>query len=104
MSSKIHIAELKQIIRDELKTLKENVEIDHEVAKDVVTKASKLLSAIKTFNDGLGELPQVIGAVSIDLKRVEDALKAMVENPALYAVKKKTPKVQKVSLTSKNKI
>lgn len=89
---KIRITEerLRQIITEELSSLKEDV--DHEGVKQVVNGASKLLKACQAFQEN--PTPAMTNATTPHLSNLVQALEAMLNNPVSYTVQK--PKARRV--------
>ena len=92
---KISKEQLYKIIKEELGSLKENV--DHVAMKDVVSKAADLITAISEFKEEAS--PSMMNALTPHLDGVEKALQNMVSTPGSYVTApKKEPRT--VSLRS----
>ena len=91
MNVKISERKLRQIISEELKLLKEDV--DHEGVKRVVNGASKLLKACKAFKED--PTPAMTNATTPTLDNLIQVLEQMLSNPVSYTVQVR-PKVKKV--------
>jgi hypothetical protein len=86
----ISIDDVRNIVQSELKSIKETV--DHNAVKDIVTAASKLLSAVEGFS--ASATPAAVNAVTPHLSSLQQILEDMVNSPSSYVQKqKKEPKV-----------
>lgn len=98
MTVKIKESELRQIIVEELSSLREGV--DHEGIKRVVTGAGKLLKACEAFKEG-EQTPAMTNATTPLLDQLITILEAMISSPASYVIKKPVaPKQRVVKLRS----
>lgn len=59
-----------------------NESIDHDAVKNIVTAASKLLSAVEAFRDSANG--SMTSSVVPQLDQLQGALENMVENPGSY--------------------
>ncbi len=91
--SKISRAQIQKIIAEEISRLSEDV--DHTQIKDVVTVASKLMSAIESFKSSAPQA--VLNALTPNIDTISKSLEDMVSNPSSYVTRQK-PAVKKISL------
>lgn len=92
-TNKIKDSDLRRIVSEELKAMKEAV--DHNAIKDVVTAASKLLAAVEGFKDAAPS--SAINAVTPHISELSKVLEDMVSTPGSYVPKTKV-EPKKVSL------
>jgi hypothetical protein len=90
--TKIKLDTVKRIVMEELKLQLESV--DHESIRDIVTIASKLMSAVEEFKQKA--TPAATNAVTPHLGDLEKILEAMINTPGSYVSKPST--IKKVTL------
>lgn len=90
----IGLKRLKQIIREEIETLSEDV--DRDAGTKLMSSANKLLKAVEAFKSTSTE--KVNSELGTSLDEVEKFLKRIVDSPMMYVDNTSVPVEKKVTL------
>lgn len=91
---KIGLLRLRQLIKEETKTIDEAV--DHKSINSIVAVASKLLAAVEGFKEKAP--PAAVNAVTPHLSELEKVLENMLSSPGSYVAK---PKIEPKTVSLK---